>query len=67
MSIVTTFSIRFVSRGEAFYSAIAIFISTLIGLYAIVDIVRYGVGAIWYALGIALGSYIAVKLDVKRK
>ena len=66
VSVITTLHVRYVAQDRAFASAIAIFAATLIGLVAIIDIVKEENGAYWYALGIALGSYIAVKIDKKK-
>lgn len=64
-SLITTLSVRYIARGEALYSAISIFAATLLGVYAVVDIVQSGEGGILYSLGVAVGSYVAVKWDIK--
>ena len=66
MAVISTLSVRFIAKGEAFFASIAMFLSTLLGVIAVVDIVTKGSGAVLYALGISIGSYIAIVIDKKR-
>ena len=67
VSIINTLAMRFVANGEAAYASGAAFATTMVSVFALVHIVQQGAGALWYALGVACGVFLAIRWDIKRR
>jgi len=67
VSVINTFAMRFVAQGEALYASVAAFATTMVSVLVLVQIVQEGAGAVWYALGVSIGAFVAIKLDMKRR
>jgi hypothetical protein len=65
-STLNTLAMRFISKGDALYASIMAFTTTMVSILVLVNIVNTGGGAMWYALGVACGTFGAIKLEMKR-
>lgn len=66
ISLIGTLVVRFVAKGEALYASVAAFATTAISTLALVHIVTAGTGVIEYAMGVGVGTYTAIMLEMKR-
>jgi len=68
-----TLNIRFVSRGKVLWSAIVAFLQTIVALLVIYDIVgrldsqRSIMAIIIYALGVGVGTFLAMKFKLGKE
>ncbi len=72
LAIISTLDIRFISHGRAYASGLVSFISSMIGMAVVVQIMQninlYGIkGVIAYSAGIGVGTILTIKYHIVDK